>query len=108
MGKIELPEWLKNTPIHPSGFDAAGNAEGRVLVATTSMGAGGVRLGLYWVPISLHKKILEKYGDYQEMFDLGHEDDWNTDEAKEAFQLYEQVLGCERTEPAGKIIEENE
>jgi len=47
------------------------------LIASTSLrGMGSVHLTLKNVPDELHKRIIEKYGSYWEMFDEGHVDEY--------------------------------
>lgn len=66
------------------------------LVASTSLrGMGDVSLTLKNVPDELHKRIITKYGDYQEMYDTGHVDE------------YEEFLNLEDV-PVKKFYEENE
>ncbi len=67
------------------------------LVASTSLrGMGDVSLTLKNVPDELHKRIITKYGDYQEMHDAGHVDE------------YEEFLNLEDIKPAETFYEENE
>jgi hypothetical protein len=66
-----------------------------LIVSTSLRGMGSVSLTLKNVPDELHQRILNKYGDYQEMYDAGHVDE------------YEEFLGCEDINPVQTFYEEN-